>query len=89
MNDNKLTLAQQKMLAAVDYNINVYAFDAKNGYSFSYYSDNTCARVYTTATAKSLIKKGLLQIKMSHPHSDKGIDGALDNCVGILVRRGV
>lgn len=83
MSDKKLTLAQQKMLAAVDYNINVYAFDAKNGYSFSYYSDNTCARVYTTATAKSLIKKGLLQIEF------KGIEGALDNCVGILVRREV
>ena len=83
MSDNKLTLAQQKMLAAVDYNIKVYAFDVKDGYSFSYYSDNTCARVYTTATAKSLIKKGLLQIEF------KGIDGALDNCVGILVRREV
>lgn len=83
MNDNKLTLAQQKMLAAVECSINVYAFDVKDGYSFSYYSDNTCARVYTTATAKSLIKKGLLQIEF------KVVGGALDNCVGILVRREV
>lgn len=75
---SNLTPAQQRMINAIKDYVNVYVFDSKKGYTFSYYKDNTCARVYVTQTAKSLIKRGLCEIKFCD------VGGALGNCVGIL-----
>lgn len=75
---SKLTLSQQKMMNALKYSINVYVFDSGDGYTFSYYKDNTCARVYTTLTAKSLLKRGLCKIKLCD------VSGSMGNCVGVL-----
>lgn len=78
----KLTVAQQRMLVDLDYNVDVYVFiNGKDDYTFSYYKDNTCARVYTTQTAKSLIKNNLCEIEFCY------VENSLDNCVGVL-RRG-
>lgn len=80
---SNLTLAQKKMLAGIDYSVDVYVFaKGDNSYTFSYYKDNTCARIYTTATAKSLIKKNLCKIKFCE------VEGSLENCVGVLVMGG-
>lgn len=56
---NSLTLAQRRMIADLKYGVDVYVFNNDNRHTFSYYKDNTCTRVYTTATAKSLISKGI------------------------------
>ena len=78
----KLTAAQQRMLEDLDYNLHVYVFiNSEGDYTFSYYKDNTCARVYTTQTAKSLIKRNLCERQFCP------VEDSLDNCVGILVRR--
>ena len=75
---DKLTLAQKKMVNGINYGIDVYVFNSDNGYTFSYYKDNTCARVYTTATAKSLISKGICEVELC------AVEGSLGNCVGVL-----
>ncbi|APC44477.1 hypothetical protein [Pseudoalteromonas phage PH357] len=70
------------MLAGIDCSIDVYVFvKGDDSYTFSYYKDNTCARVYTTSTAKSLIKKNLCKIKFCE------VEGSLENCVGVLEMR--
>jgi len=75
---DNLTLAQRRMVADLKYGVDVYVFNNDNGYTFSYYKDNTCARVYTTATAKSLISKGICEVELC------AVEGSLDNCVGVL-----
>ena len=76
-----LTLAQKRMLADLNFEVDVYVFQkGENDYTFSYYKDNTWSRVYTTATTKSLIRKNLCKIKFCD------IEGSLDNCVGVLER---
>lgn len=75
---NNLTPAQQKMMNAIKEYINVYVFYSKKGYTFSYYKDNICASVYTTQTAKSLIKRNLCEIKFCD------VGDSLGNCVGVL-----
>ena len=78
-----LTAAQQKMFLGLGYDIPVYVFlNEKGDHTFSYYKDNTCARVYTTMTAKSLIKKGMVVVKWCD------VKGSLDNCVGVLEVKG-
>lgn len=77
----KLTSAQQRVLVNLDYEVDVYVFiNGKDDYTFSYFKDNTCARVYTTLTAKSLIKSGICEIVFCY------VEDALDNCVGVLRR---
>ena len=75
---DNLTLAQQKMVNGINYGIDVYVFNSDNGYTFSYYKANPCARVYTTATPKSLISKGICEVELCT------VEGSLDNCVGVL-----
>ena len=75
---DSLTLAQRRMIADLKYGVDVYVFNNDSGYTFSYYKDNTCARVYTTATAKSLISKGICEVELC------AVEGSLDNCVGVL-----
>ncbi len=76
---SKLTPSQQKMFLGLGYGIPVYVFlNDKGEHTFSYYKDNTCARVYTTKTAKSLIKKGYVKVKLCD------VEGSLDNCLGVL-----
>jgi len=76
---SKLTAPQQKMFLGIGYGIPVYVFLSKNGaYTFSYYKDDTSARIYTTLTARSLIEKGLVSVKRCF------VEGSLDNCVGVL-----
>lgn len=75
---DKLTLAQRRMVADLKYGVDVYVFNNDDGHTFSYYKDNTCARVYTTSTAKSLISKGILEVELC------AVEGSLDNCVGVL-----
>lgn len=76
---DKLTLSQQKMFLGLAYGIPVYVFiNDKGDYTFSYFKDNTCARVYTTKTAKSLIKRGVVVVK------ECDVEDSLDNCVGVL-----
>ena len=78
---SELTLAQKRMLADINYSVDVYVFaKGDDSYTFSYYKDNTCARIYTTAVAKSLIKKNLCNIKFCE------VEGSLENCVGVLER---
>ena len=75
---DNLTLAQRRMIADLKYGVVVYVFNNDSGYTFSYYKDNTCARVYTSATAKSLVSKGILEVELC------AVEGSLDNCVGVL-----
>lgn len=75
---DKLTVAQRMMVDHLKYGVDVYVFNNDNGYTFSYYKDNTCARVYTTATAKSLISKDVCEVELC------AVEGSLDNCVGVL-----
>ena len=60
---SNLTPAQQNMMNVIKDYANVYVSDSEKGYTFSHYKDNTCARVYVTQTAKSLIKRGFCEIK--------------------------
>lgn len=74
-----LTAAQKKMFLGLGYGIPVYVFlNDKGEHTFSYYKDSTCARVYTTKTAKSLINKSLVKVKLC------SVEGSLDNCIGVL-----
>ena len=66
------------MIADLKYGVDVYVFNNDNGYTFSYYKVNTCDRVYTTATAKSLISKGICEVWLC------AVEGSLDNCVGVV-----
>jgi hypothetical protein len=76
---NDLTLAQKKMLSAITCDVPVYVFKNEKGdQTYSYYKDNTCARVYTTLTARSLFSKGLVVVKKCV------VEGSLDNCIGVL-----
>lgn len=76
-----LTLAQKGMLEDIDDSGDVYVFaKGDDSYTFSYYKDNTCARVYTTITAKALIRKGVCHIRLCD------VEDSLENCVGVLER---
>lgn len=79
---SNLTPSQQKMMNAIKEYINVYVFDSDKGYTFSYYKDSTCARVYTTLTARSLLKRGLCKIKLCN------VSDSMSNCVGVLEKVG-
>lgn len=83
MSENKLTRVQTRVLNSLE-EYPVYVFKTSTGgYSFGESKENTCSRVYITATSKSLIKKGICAVKLTE------VEGSLDNCVGILVRREV
>jgi len=78
---DKLTSAQKTMLIQISFGKIIYVFQMDNGkQSFSYYKDNTCARIYTTLTARSLLEKGFVVVKECF------VEGSLDNCVGVLGR---
>lgn len=80
---NRLTLAQERMLLAIDNGEDVYVFDKGDGYqTFSYFKDSTCARVYTTITAKALIRKGVCHVRLCD------VEGSMCDCVGVLVMGG-
>ena len=77
----KLTAAQNKVLDYLQTNF-IYVFSMEGGkFSFGEDKDNTCARVYITATCRSLIKRNLGEIEFC------SVEGSLDNCVGILRRK--
>lgn len=75
-----LTRTQIRLLNSIE-DVTIYVFSTKKGgYSFGEDKDSTCARVYTTQTAKSLIKRNLCEIEFCY------VEGSLDNCVGVLRR---
>ena len=76
---DKLTLSQKKMLAGINCDVPVYVFKNEKGdQTYSYHKDNTCARVYTTLTARSLLSKELVVVK------EYVVEGSLGNCIGVL-----
>jgi len=78
---NKLTVKQKHLLDNVSNGKTVYVFKMKTGeYSFGYDKNSTSCRIYTTLTARSLVKKGVVVVK------ECDVEDSLDNCVGVLER---